>query len=89
MALADAMQCVKLAPRWGKGYARQGAALVGLGRPDDALPVFAAGLEVRLAHSCHFYPTRSHLPQTQRIARCEVVQNPVCKVRRRPLLPAL
>ena len=46
-ALADAVQCVQLAPSWGKGYVRKGAALVGLRRPADALSVFTAGLKVR------------------------------------------
>ena len=42
---------MKLAPRWGKGYARQAAALVGLGRPGDALSVYTAGLEVRASRT--------------------------------------
>jgi hypothetical protein len=53
-ALSDAERCIKLAPTWGKGFARKGAALVGLGQGGEALKVYLAGLKVR-AHcpSCH------------------------------------
>lgn len=43
-ALADAEQCIKLAPAWGKGYARKGAALHGLYRWTEAVAVYEAGL---------------------------------------------
>eukprot|EP00982_Pelagococcus_subviridis_P000761 6308-Pelagococcus_subviridis.AAC.1 len=35
-ALADANRCVKMAPKWGKGYGRKGAALTGLGQGGEA-----------------------------------------------------
>ena len=56
LALADAVQCVRLAPRWGKGYARQAASLVGLGRLDDALSVYTAGLQVRASRTHPYTP---------------------------------
>ena len=46
-ALTDAERCLKLAPSWGKGFARKGAALVGLGQGGEALKVYLAGLKVR------------------------------------------
>ncbi len=43
-ALADAEQCIRLAPEWGKGYARKGAALHGLNRWEDAVKAYEAGV---------------------------------------------
>ena len=45
-ALEDAERCVKLAPDWGKAYARKGAALVGLGQGGEAVKVYLKGLQV-------------------------------------------
>ena len=35
-ALADAERCVRMSPKWGKGYGRKGAALTGLGQGGEA-----------------------------------------------------
>ncbi len=43
-ALSDAEACVSLAPKWGKGYGRKGAALHALKRLDDAAGAYRAGL---------------------------------------------
>ena len=43
-ALEDGEKCVKLAPAWGKGYARKAAALVGKGLAGDGLKVYKQGL---------------------------------------------
>ena len=43
-ALADAEECIRLSPAWGKGYARKGAALYGLYRFDDAVKTYELGL---------------------------------------------
>ena len=45
-ALEDAERCVKLAPKWGKGYVRKGAALTGLGQGGEAVKAYLAGLAV-------------------------------------------
>ena len=45
-ALADAEECIKLAPSFVKGYGRQGAALYALRRLDDAEEAYDAGLQV-------------------------------------------
>lgn len=45
-ALTDAERCIKLAPMWGKGHARKGAALIGLGQGGEALKAYLAGLKV-------------------------------------------
>ena len=45
-ALADAERCVRLAPKWGKGYGRKGAALTGLGQGGEAVKAYLAGLAV-------------------------------------------
>ena len=45
-ALEDAERCVKLAPKWGKGYGRKGAALTGLGQGGEAVKAYLAGLAV-------------------------------------------
>ena len=44
--LADAERCVRLAPKWGKGYGRKGAALTGLGQGGEAVKAYLAGLGV-------------------------------------------
>lgn len=44
-ALDDALACVRTNPEWPKGYARQGAALHGLHRFDDAVLAFEEGLK--------------------------------------------
>ena len=45
-ALGDAERCVKMAPKWGKGYGRKGAALTGLGQGGEAVKAYLAGLQV-------------------------------------------
>jgi stress-induced-phosphoprotein 1 len=44
--LEDAERAVRAAPNWGKGYARRGAALIGLGQAGEAVKAYAAGLAV-------------------------------------------
>eukprot|EP00245_Coleochaete_scutata_P013383 TRINITY_DN5419_c2_g1_i1.p1 TRINITY_DN5419_c2_g1~~TRINITY_DN5419_c2_g1_i1.p1 ORF type:complete len:574 (+),score=174.40 TRINITY_DN5419_c2_g1_i1:258-1979(+) len=44
-ALEDAEKVVGLNPSWPKGYSRQGAALMGLGKHEDAVAAFRKGLE--------------------------------------------
>jgi len=44
-ALADADKCIALNGAWGKGYSRKGAALIGLGRLEDAIAAFEDGLK--------------------------------------------
>ncbi len=43
-ALADAEECIRLNPKWAKGYVRKGAALHGLYRFDDAVHAYELGL---------------------------------------------
>lgn len=38
------IQCVKLNPRWGKGWARKGAALHGAQNYDEAIAAYNTGL---------------------------------------------
>jgi tetratricopeptide (TPR) repeat protein len=45
-ALDDAEECVKLAPSWGKGYSRLGAAHFALRAYDDAIRVYEDGLKL-------------------------------------------
>jgi stress-induced-phosphoprotein 1 len=45
-ALEDAEQCIKINPKWGKGYARKGAALHGAHRWDDAIAAYEEGIKV-------------------------------------------
>jgi tetratricopeptide (TPR) repeat protein len=45
-ALADAERCVRMSPKWGKGYGRKGAALTGLGQGGEAVKAYLAGLAV-------------------------------------------
>ena len=45
-ALEDADRAVRAAPKWGKGHARRGAALIGLGQAGEAVKAYAAGLAV-------------------------------------------
>ena len=45
-ALADAERCIRMAPTWGKGFGRKGAALVGLGQGGEATKAYLAGLVV-------------------------------------------
>ena len=45
-ALEDAERAVRAAPNWGKGHARRGAALIGLGQAGEAAKAYAAGLAV-------------------------------------------
>ena len=45
-ALEDADRAVRAAPTWGKGHARRGAALIGLGQAGEAVKAYAAGLAV-------------------------------------------
>ena len=42
-ALVDAEACVRLAPTWGKGYSRLGAALLALDRYDDCVAMCQKG----------------------------------------------
>ena len=44
-ALEDAEKCIRLAPDWGKGFARKAAALLGMGQAGEALKVYKAGLK--------------------------------------------
>ncbi|RDB20543.1 Heat shock protein sti1 [Hypsizygus marmoreus] len=45
-ALADADECVKLNPTWGKGWARKGAALHGGRQYDAAIEAYQSGLAI-------------------------------------------
>ncbi|KAF8076017.1 activator of Hsp70 and Hsp90 chaperone [Lyophyllum atratum] len=45
-ALADAEECIKLNPKWGKGWARKGAALHGARKYDEAIAAYQSGLAV-------------------------------------------
>ncbi|EPZ32047.1 Tetratricopeptide-like helical domain-containing protein [Rozella allomycis CSF55] len=45
-ALIDAEKTVLLKKDWAKGYSRKGAALIGLGRIDDAIKAFDEGLSI-------------------------------------------
>jgi tetratricopeptide (TPR) repeat protein len=45
-ALADATKCVEIAPQWGKGYYRQGAAHEGMMKFPAALTAYEAGLRM-------------------------------------------
>ena len=45
LALDDALMCVQLEPTWSKGYAREGAALAGLLRYDEAEAAYKSGLK--------------------------------------------
>ena len=45
-ALSDAERCIRMAPKWGKGYGRKGAALTGLGQGGEAVKAYLAGLAV-------------------------------------------
>ena len=45
-ALADADQAIQLSPQWVKGYSRRGAALYGMGRMQEALDAYEAGLRI-------------------------------------------
>ena len=49
-ALEDGEKCIKLAPSWGKGYARKAAALVGKGLAGDGLKVYKKGLAAEPAN---------------------------------------
>ena len=45
-ALADAELVIQLSPEWVKGYSRRGAALYGMGRMQEALQTYEAGLRI-------------------------------------------
>uniref|UniRef100_A0A7S1G9V5 Hsp70-Hsp90 organising protein n=1 Tax=Bicosoecida sp. CB-2014 TaxID=1486930 RepID=A0A7S1G9V5_9STRA len=45
-ALADADKCIEVNPSFAKGYGRKGAALHKLGRPQDSVEAYEAGLKV-------------------------------------------
>ena len=45
-ALEDAERAIRAAPNWGKGHARRGAALIGLGQAGEAVKAYTAGLAV-------------------------------------------
>ncbi|KAG9051009.1 Hsp90 cochaperone [Tulasnella sp. UAMH 9824] len=45
-ALQDAEECVKINPKWAKGYARKGAALHGSRRYDEAITAYEAGIAI-------------------------------------------
>ena len=45
-ALADADRVLQLSPTWVKGYSRRGAALYGMGRMQEALDTYEAGLGI-------------------------------------------
>ena len=44
-ALDDGERCIRMAPLWGKGFARKAAALLGMGQSGEALKVYKAGLK--------------------------------------------
>ena len=43
-ALEDALKCIELDPKWPKGYARQGTALVAMQKYDDAILAYKKGI---------------------------------------------
>mmetsp|Transcript_24682 Transcript_24682/g.80721 ORF Transcript_24682/g.80721 Transcript_24682/m.80721 type:complete len:298 (+) Transcript_24682:272-1165(+) len=45
-SLADAERCVRLQPKWAKGYGRKGAALVGSGQAGEGVKAYLAGLQL-------------------------------------------
>ena len=45
-ALDDGNKCIELKADWGKGYQRKGNALHGLGKLEEAIETFEAGLKV-------------------------------------------
>ena len=45
-AAADAEKCIGMKADWGKGYARKGAALHGLGQFDASIAAYEEGLKV-------------------------------------------
>ncbi|KAI3633983.1 hypothetical protein MIR68_007587 [Amoeboaphelidium protococcarum] len=45
LALKDAEQSIKLMPSWGKAYGRKGAALIGLGKFEEAADAYSEGLK--------------------------------------------
>lgn len=50
-ALADARRCVELAPTWGKGFGRLGAALHALERYADAVAAYSQGIPLDASNS--------------------------------------
>ena len=49
-AAADAEKCIGMKADWGKGYARKGAALHGLGQFDASIAAYEEGLKLSLIH---------------------------------------
>lgn len=45
-ALRDAEKTIELAPNWSRGYSRKGASLHGLGKYEDAIEAYRAGLKI-------------------------------------------
>lgn len=62
-ALADAERCVEIEPGWAKGHSRKAAALIALGRFEEAEAACEAGLFVASDDS------REHLAQMQKTSR--------------------
>ena len=50
-AAADAEKCIGMKADWGKGYARKGAALHGLGQFDASIAAYEEGLKVCLLYT--------------------------------------
>ena len=46
LALEDALDCIKLSPKWAKGHSRKGAALHSLRNYEEASEAYEAGLEI-------------------------------------------
>jgi len=64
-ALADAEMCIKIQPKWVKGFYRKGLALMSLGRYEEAAMAFRKGLEYEPANG----DLKSKLEEAERQAK--------------------